>query len=640
MAAKTIAPYGSWASPISADLIASKSIGLSNLSVETDCAYWTELRPSEQGRTVLVRYDAVTERIEDLTPAPFDVGCRINEYGGGGYAVYRGRVVFSDRKTGAVHLIQPDGAIRAVTTAPGLRFGDFIFDAKAERVLCVREDHRAGPQVEAVTTLVSLPLETADHALNTGTVIASGHDFYSSPRLSPDGTTLAWLTWDHPDMPWDATQLWLASIEGDRLAEAACIAGGPTESVAEPSWSPSGMLHFVSDRTDWWNLYRWQDGTAVPILPLAAEFTQPHWVLGRRSYMFLSETALSCLFVEAGDLKLGVIRDGTLERVGAGASSPLLPLGREFIHLAVPPDAPPAIMVGMEKIIRRSTDLALDPGGISPGQPIRFPTRSGGEAYAIWYAPKNAGFEAPEGERPPLLVVSHGGPTAMASNGFALATQFWTSRGFGVLAVNYGGSTGFGRRYRERLYGAWGVVDVEDYVDGARYLIAQGLADPNRVAIRGNSAGGYTTLAALTMTDFFKAGASLYGVADLIALATDTHKFESRYLDRLIGTLPEQEALYRQRSPLEHLDGLACPVIFFQGADDKVVPPNQAQLMVDALDRRKLPVAHYEFAGEAHGFRKAETIRRSAELELSFYGQVFGFEPSGDIERADIRNPP
>lgn len=636
MAEKTIAPFGTWGSPISAELIASNSIGLSNLSVDGDCAYWTELRPSEQGRTVLVRRSP-DGAISDLTPPPFDVGCRINEYGGGGYGVAGGVVIFSDRKTGAVHLIGSNGTLRPISTAPGLRFGDFSFDPAAARVICVREDHRGGAEIEAATTLVSLALDAVDPAINLGTIIADGHDFFAAPRLSPDGARLAWLSWDHPDMPWDATTLWIAPVEGEKLGFAERIAGGPGESVAEPSWSPGGDLHFVSDRTDWWNLYRVQGGAIEPLLPMEAEFTQPAWVLGRRSYLFLGEHKLSCLYVQLGELCLGTVEDGVLTELGRGATSPLLPLGQSFILSAAPPGEPPSIKLD-GAVIRRSTDLALDRAGISEGRGISFPTRSGGPGYAIWYPPENAAFQAPAGEQPPLLVVSHGGPTAMASNGFSLAIQFWTSRGFGVVAVNYGGSTGFGRHYRERLYGTWGIVDIEDCVDAAQYLAAQGLADPNRIAIRGNSAGGYTTLAALTMTNFFKAGASYYGVADLVALAEDTHKFESRYLDRLIGRLPEEAERYRERSPLIHLDGLACPVIFFQGADDKVVPPNQAQMMVDALDRRKLPVAHYEFAGEAHGFRKAETIKRTAELELSFYAQVFGFSAAGTIETAAIRN--
>jgi dipeptidyl aminopeptidase/acylaminoacyl peptidase len=641
---KTAAPYGAWVSALSAEQIAGGAITLSNLSTDGRDAFWLELRPAEQGRTVLVRRRS-TGVVEDVTPPPFDVGSRVNEYGGGAYLAADGRIIFSDRRSLAVHMINADGSIHTIASIPGLRFADFALDPAAPRLVCVREDHRS--EGSPVTTLVSLLLSGIDPADNAGTIIQQGHDFYSAPRFSPDGTALCWLAWDHPNMPWDGTILEVASVGGDGLlGTAQVIAGGNGEAVSEPVWSPSGVLHFVSDPTGWWNLYRLNKQpvpTVEPVLEMSAEFSQPLWVLGRKSYVFLDETTLSCLFVEQGQTYLGRISDGKLTVLGIGAASPLLPLGEDFIYHAVSKTAPQAITIqaadGTSSVVRQSSEIALAADDISVAQPIEFTTDDGGIGYASWYEPSNARFEAPIGEHPPLIVISHGGPTSMASTGLSLVIQFWTSRGFGVVDVNYGGSTGFGRAYRERLEGQWGVVDVADCIAAARHLVERGLADGDRVMIRGNSAGGYTTLAALTMSDFFKAGASYYGVADLLALATDTHKFESRYLDRLIAPLPDGMALYQARAPINHAGALGCPVIFFQGLDDKVVPPNQAQLMVSALRARNLPVAHYEFAGEGHGFRQQETLRRVLELELSFYGQVFGFTPAGSIEAAEITGP-
>ncbi len=636
-AQKAEKPYGAWVSALSAEQIASGAITLSNLSTDGSNAFWLELRPSEQGRTVLVRRrsDGV---VEDLTPPPFDVGSRVNEYGGGAYLASGGQIIFSDRRSSAVHLIEQDGSIRALAAVAGLRFADFTLDPAAPRLVCVREDHRGDGQ--AVTTLVSLLLSGFDPAENAGTIIQQGHDFYGAPRFSPDGSALCWLTWDHPNMPWDGTALYLAPVGSDgQLGKAEVIAGGNSEAVSEPVWSPSGILHFVSDPTGWWNLYRWNN-QIEPVLAMSAEFSQPLWILGRRSYVFLDETTMTCLFVEQGQTYLGRISQGKLTVLGAGAASPLLPLGEDTIHHAVPKATPQAIVLtakdGTSSLVRQSTEIKLASDDISVAQPIEYATEDGGIGYASWYAPTNHAFTAPLGELPPLIVISHGGPTSMASTGLSLVIQFWTSRGFGVVDVNYGGSTGFGRAYRERLEGQWGVVDVADCIAAANHLITRGLADGDRVMIRGSSAGGYTTLAALTMSDFFKAGASYYGVADLLALAVDTHKFESRYLDRLVAPLPDGLALYQSRAPISHVDALACPVIFFQGLDDKVVPPNQARLMVSALKTRNLPVAHYEFAGEGHGFRQQETLRRVLELELSFYGQVFGFTPAGSVETAEI----
>ncbi|MGB6325274.1 MAG: prolyl oligopeptidase family serine peptidase, partial [Methylocella sp.] len=403
---------------------------------------------------------------------------------------------------------------------------------------------------------------------------------------------------------------------------------------------------FCSDRTGWWNLYALRGTAAESVAPVEAEIGGPHWVFRQRYYDFLPDGRIVAAIVRDGIRTAVLIADGKIAPLGIGQVHDCpRPLGDGLAYIATPPAAPPSICLSLKVgdgapfVIRRAAPTVLPEETISLGEPIDFATR-GGTGHAFWYPPKNRDYKGPTGELPPLVVLSHGGPTSMTTNSFSLNIQWWTSRGFGVVDVNYGGSTGYGRAYRERLHGQWGVVDVEDCAAAATHLVERGLADAARLVIRGGSAGGFTTLAALTSLNLFKAGASFYGVGDLMLLAKDTHKFESRYLDRLIGPLPQAQALYRERSPVNHVDRLACPVIFFQGEDDKTVPPNQAETMVAALTARDLPVAYYCFAGEGHGFRKAETLRRALELELDFYGRVFGFTAPGLHERVVIANMP
>jgi dipeptidyl aminopeptidase/acylaminoacyl peptidase len=639
---KTIAPYGAWVSPVTVELMTEAAIGLSALSVDGENLYWLEARPSEKGRTVLCRRRA-DGKIEDVTPPPINVGSRVHEYGGGAYRVQAGIIIFSERTDGSIWLIEGDGALRRIATPEGCRYADFEFDLLRRQALAVREDYRGRSPTDPRAAIVALPLDPGE----AETVLFEGPDFLSSPRLSPSSDKLAFIAWDHPNMPWDGTRLYVADVTRDgTLHSAQRVAGKIPEAIVQPNWSADGTLYFCSDRTGWWNLYALRTGGVESLAPVEAEIGGPHWVFRQRFFDFLPDGKIIAAIVRGGVRSAVTIADGRSAPLGIGQVQECpCPLGGGIAYIATPPASPPAVSV-LPKLddsaptkIRAAAPAVIPQESTSPGAPIDFSTR-GGNGHAFWYPPKNRNYESPPGELPPLIVLSHGGPTSMASNGFSLGIQFWTSRGFGVVDVNYGGSTGYGRSYRERLHGQWGVVDVEDCAAAAHSLVERGLADGNRLIIRGGSAGGFTTLTALTSFNLFKAGASYYGVGDLMLLVRDTHKFESRYLDKLIGPLPEAEALYRERSPINHLDRLSCPVIFFQGEDDKTVPPNQAETIVEAMKARGLPVAYYSFAGEGHGFRKAETLRRALELELDFYGRVFSFNPPGLHERVVIANMP
>jgi len=637
---KQTAPYGTWVSPVTATLMTEAAIGLSNLAADQGDLYWLESRPSEAGRQALCRR-AADGSVKDVTPAPISVGSRVHEYGGGSYGVKDGFIVYSERKDGSVHLIE-DGKPRVLNTSDGCRYADFEFDLPRRRVFAIREDHRERPPTDPQASIVSLHLDDGSEV-----VLIDGPDFLSSPRLSPDGTRLAWISWNHPDMPWDATALHLADLATHGGIEKVTTLTPETarQSIVQPRWSQDNILHFSSDKTGWWNLYALKGETIEPVAPIEAEIGGPHWVFGQRSYGFLNDGRIIAAVVQNGIRTVVIIDKGAVTPLYMGQvhEAPLA-LGEGLAFIATQPTQPAFVAVtdridGDAKVetIRQGSPPVLPEASISIGEPISFPTRDT-LGYAFWYAPVNEIYAEPQGTLPPLVVLSHGGPTSMTTNGFTLAIQWWTTRGFGVVDVNYGGSTGYGRPYREALNGTWGIVDVEDCRAAAQALVERGLVDKDRIVIRGGSAGGFTTLAALTATDFFKAGASLYGVADLKLLASDTHKFESRYLDGLIGPLPAADKLYDERSPINHIDRLSCPLIFFQGVEDKTVPPNQAETMVEAIAAKRLPVAYYLFEGEGHGFRKAETIRRVLDLELGFYGRVFGFEPPGLEERVMIRN--
>lgn len=643
MSEPQVAPYGSWRSPITSQMVASESVGLTQLVVDGGNVYWIEMRPSEGGRYVIVCLSP-DGRLQDVTPSLFNARTRVNEYGGGSYLVAEGVVYFSNFTDQRLYRQRPDAVPQPITPKGPWRYADGVYDAHRRRIICVCEDH-SQPGQEAVNSLVSVALE----GVHPPRGLVAGNDFYAAPRLSPDGQRLAWLTWNHPNMPWDGTELWVGEIDSDgSIVRHQLVAGGSEVSIFQPEWSPEGRLYFVSDVNGWWNLYRWEGGKIEPVLEMEAEFGRPQWIFGLSTYGFLLEESLLCTYTQNGFWHLARIQTSTgeLEKI-ASPYTQISELRVVFPDLAViiagsPSEA--ASVVGFQpasrnfSLIRRSTEVAIDEEFLSSPEPLEFPTENDLVAHAFFYRPKNRDFTAPPDELPPLLVVSHGGPTSATRTHLNLAIQYWTSRGFGVVDVNYGGSTGYGRAYRQRLNGQWGVVDVEDCLNAARTLVARGEADGNRLAIRGGSAGGYTTLCALTFHDVFRAGASYYGVSDLEALTKETHKFESRYLDQLIGPYPEKADLYRQRSPIHFTERLRCPAIFFQGLEDKVVPPNQTERMVEALRQKGVPVAYVPFEGEQHGFRRAENIRRSLEAELYFYSRVFGFELAESIEPVSIEN--
>ena len=645
MSGPHVAPYGAWKSPITADLVAAASVGLGGISVDGDAVWWIEKRPAEQGRCVLVRCNAAGQ-IADVTPAPFNVRTRVHEYGGGEYLADGGLVFFVHFADQRVYRLDPASGEppQAITPELPLRYADFEMDRLRNRLICIREDH-SGPPHEPANTVVSLD-PAGDPA--GGQVLVSGNDFYASPRLSPDGTRLAWLTWHHPNMPWDGAELWVGELDGTgKMGRAELIAGGPTESIFQPEWSPDGVLHFVSDRTGWWNLYRWRDGSAEPLALMEAEFGLPQWVFGMSTYAFESEERIVCTFRRAEGWQLALLDTArrtlaTVETPYTGIDNVRAARGKAFFLGSSPLEPASVIALDLETrqvvTLRRSSDVAVDAGYLSIPRIVEFPTTGGLTAFGNFYPPHNCEYTAPQGEAPPLLVFSHGGPTGNSGTGLRMAIQYWTSRGIAVLDVNYGGSTGYGRAYRERLNDRWGVVDVDDCANGAARLAGLGEVDPARLAIRGGSAGGYTTLCALTFREVFKAGASHYGVGDLEALARDTHKFESRYLDHIVGPYPARRDLYIERSPIHHTERLACPVIFFQGLEDPIVPPNQAETMFAAVRAKGLPTAYVAFEGEGHGFRRAENIVRALEAELYFYSRVFGFELAEPVEPVQIEN--
>ncbi|MBE9167430.1 S9 family peptidase [Pleurocapsales cyanobacterium LEGE 06147] len=638
-----VAPFGSWRSPITSDLIVSKTIGLGGVAVDGDDIYWLEGRPVEKGRNVLVRRTQ-DGKVSDVTPTPFNVRTRVHEYGGGALAIADGIVYFSNYADSRIYQQTLGKEPQPLTAESQRRYTDFILDRQRNRLICVCEDYTKANQYPE-NSLIAIDLATGKIE-----VLVSGSDFYSSPRLSSDGKKLAWLSWNIPNMPWDSTYLWLAKVNADgSLQEAKCLAGGEAESICEPKWSPDSRLYFSSDRTDWWNLYRCnEEGTIEPLHQMEAEFAYPHWVFGLSTYAFVSDSEIICTYSQNGSWHLGTIDTQTkqfraIETPYTDISSVQATKAGQAVFIAGAPIEPTAVVkfalkTDKREILKRAGELEIDPRYLSVPEAIAFPTENGLTAYGWYYPPKNKDFMAPEGELPPLIVKSHGGPTAAASVSLSLRIQYWTSRGFSYLDVNYGGSIGYGRQYRQRLEKNWGIVDVDDCVNGAKYLVEQGKVDGDRLIITGSSAGGYTTLAALTFRDTFKAGASYYGISDLEILAKETHKFESRYFDSLIGRYPEEKALYEVRSPIHFSDRLSCPVIFFQGLEDKVVPPNQAEMMFAAIKEKGLPVAYVTFEDEGHGFRQAENIKKALDSELYFYSRIFGFTPADDIKPIEIFN--
>lgn len=645
-------PYGEWPSPISAEDVVAAAASPGDVRPVGDAVFWNESRPAEGGRIQIVRWRADGPTV-DLLPDGWSARTRVHEYGGGAWLATAEWLYFSswDDQRAYRLALGPDGADgdpEPIAPEPderhAFRYADFDPTADGRYLVCVRERHDGA---EVHNEIVSLPADGSAPP----TVLVSGPDFVAAPRVSPDGASVAWLSWDHPDMPWDSTRLHVARLADDAsvVSDERVVAGGPGESVIQPRWRADGVLHFLSDRTDWWNVHALDGDGITTVTNVAMDVGTPAWVFAMSRYAFLSDGRVVFAATDGGldrlylanstgaptpldlpytEIASVVAHDRSVLFVGAGFESEAV-----VVALPVGDDGP-----GTARVIRPSRPLSVGPEWFSPGRPVSFPSGADGArtAHALYYPPTNPDVDAPDDQAPPLLVLIHGGPTAMARARLDLAKQFWTTRGFAVVDVNYGGSTGFGRPYRDLLDGQWGIVDVEDCVAAATHLADQGLADPGRLCIRGGSAGGFTVLAAMVETNAFAAGASSYGVADLTALAEETHKFESRYLDGLVGPYPEAKDVYDARSPIRHVERLDRPLIVFQGLEDEIVPPNQSEMIVDALRAKGVPVAYLAFEGEQHGFRRSETVIEVLGSELAFYGRVLGFSPAGDLPEVQI----
>lgn len=661
---KSTTPYGSWRSPISIDFAAGGFNRPGQIAVSDGVIYWSESRPKEGGRIAVMRLTGNHRRpAEEATPPEFNCRTRVHEYGGGAYLADGTRLYASNFVDQRLYRCEPGADPVPITPEPeqpaGLRYADGRLTPDGKRILCVRETHDADGTV--TNELVSIDLDggepgaAPEHGVQPGAQadvrpIATGRDFYAFPRLDPDGRQLAWIEWDHPAMPWDGTELWVAELnDAGELEQPRRLAGGPEESIFQPEWSPDGVLHFVSDRSGWWNLYRWTGDTAQPLAPRSAEFGSPMWIFGLSRYCFVPDGRLLCIYSEQLIDKLGLVSAAGLEPLETEFTA-FRPVSLHFdaatnraVFVASNAERPSSVYA-LELDSGELTALSVPPAHmphpdyVSRGEPITFPTSGGQSAHAIYYRPANREHQGPADRLPPLLVVSHGGPTSNTNLEFGKELLIFTSRGFAVVDVNYRGSTGYGRQYRQLLNGQWGVADVEDCIAAARHLVEKDEVDPKMLVIRGGSAGGYTTLCALVFHDFFTAGASYYGVADIEALANLTHKFEARYLDSMIGPYPEQAELYRKRSPVHFVDQLSCPVVILQGGEDQVVPQAQAERMVEALEAKGLPYAYLLFPDEAHGFRKSENVRRALEAELYFYSRLFGFELADPVTPITVHN--
>jgi dipeptidyl aminopeptidase/acylaminoacyl peptidase len=636
IAASTVAPYGSWASPLSAEALAAGGINFGDLRSANGRLYWTENVPARGGAIALFSY--TDGAVAPVTPENANVRTRVHEYGGAPFIVDGDRVYYSQYSDQRLYTLKEGGKPEPVTPDK-YRYADCVALPAALKssaaLICVREDHTDRAHVR--NTLVRLPIPIA----GAGDVLFEGTDFVSYPRLSPDGKRLAFMTWNHPNMPWDGSELHVAELTAQGLENAKVIAGGATESVQEPQWDRDGTLYFISDRTGFWNLYAQRADGAHPVWARAAEFATPLWQFGQSNYVLLGDGRAVVNFRERGtsrlavlDLKSGTHRELELPYVDF---SHLVKVDSQHIAAVAGASKSPlsivTIDVGSAKVVtlRSAGQSPLTADSVSVAVPIDFPSAHGRTSHAFYYAPANPKYQGTPGTLPPLIAFVHGGPTSLSSPSLRSGVQYWTSRGFAVVDVNYGGSSGYGRAYRQELNGQWGVVDVEDTIAAVHFLTDTQRADPKRTAISGGSAGGYTVLVALSTSDVFKAGADHFGVSDMTALARDTHKFESRYLDSLIGPLPAAQAIYDSRSPLNHLDGFKVPVLVLQGAEDPVVPPNQSQRIVEALRARHVPVAYVLYPGEGHGFRNPKNIINSVQAELSFYGQVFGFKPADQL---------
>ena len=644
-----VAPYGTWKSPVSLEMVAHGTIILLRIALDGPDTYWAEVRPADDGRTVIVKRTPGGE-VRDITPPDFDSVSMVNEYGARSFTVADGVVYFSNNDDQRVYRQRPGELPVAITPVGDFRYGSKVVDRRRGRIICIREDHTGSDEDHPLTEIVALDIEGLDEPR----ILLTDNDFHSSPCLSSDGKHLAWLNWDHPNMPWDGTELWTAPFTEDGgLREGTLVAGGVDEAVTQPEWSPAGELFFISDRSNWANLYRWRNEEVEPVLEMEAEFTRSNWWVGMCSYGFDSSSSLVCSYALDGSWHLARINldeesgGNRLERI----VTPYWEMGHGDLQVdedrvvlaAGSPDHPISLLEvtladGQLRVLQVESEDELPAGYLSVPESIEFLTTSEQTSHAFFYAPANQDYLAPKGERPPLLVTCHGGPHSAASAELNLTVQYWTSRGIAVLDVNYGGSTGFGREFRERLIGEWGLVDVDDCVSAAQHVVERGDADGERTAISGGSAGGFTALAALTFRDVFKAGASYFGVSDLEALLSDIHKFDAYSLVGLVGPYPLYRRRYVERSPINFSQNATCPVIFFQGLEDTIVPAVQSEVMYDTLRENGVPTAYLAFEGEHHGFRMADTIMQCLSAEFYFYSRIFGFEPADDLERIPIEN--
>jgi dipeptidyl aminopeptidase/acylaminoacyl peptidase len=650
-ASKIISPYGTWVSPISASFVAQSGMGHSAMPreviVDGHDIYWVVGRPQEGGRYVILRH-ADDKKCECITPPDFNVRTRVHEYGGGSYFVAEGVIYFCNYTDQRLYRQQKGKSPLPITPEPekpaGLRYAAMRISPDKQWLVCVRERHVSEEHVE--NELCILPPDGSVKPI----ILASGHDFYGSPRFSPDGKKLAFLTWDHPNMPWDGTELWVGDFRDGKLEDIHKVAGGMNESIFQPEWNHHGVLHFISDANGWWNLYAFDEGEIISLHKREADFGVPQWLQEYSTYTFLPDGRIVCFYLDMGKSCIGILNPqvGEFEEFSTPFSAFELPtiqsdaLGQVWFLAGTYSSEPGLAVLSPETgechTVHISMEHEIDPGFISVPDHIAFPSEGGRTAYAYFYPPVNGSFEALADEKPPLIVFSHGGPTSAARSHFQAEIQFWTSRGFAIADVNYGGSTGYGRAYRDQLKGEWGIVDVEDCVNAALSLAKGGKVDGERLLISGGSAGGYVTLCALTFHNVFAAGASYYGVADPAILTQHTHKFEERYLDSLIGPYPEKKDLYRDRSPMHHTDRLSSPVILFQGLEDKVVHPEQSEILAAALREKGLPYVYLTFEGEQHGFRRAETIENCLDAELYFYSKILGFELPEGFTPVEIHN--
>ncbi|MBY0358124.1 MAG: S9 family peptidase [Candidatus Obscuribacterales bacterium] len=634
--------YGAWDSPISSDLVASANIRLSHCTmVDGDC-FWLESRPAEKGRCVVVCRDRQGKTF-DVNPAPFSVRSNVHEYGGGEFAIVDGCLYFNNLADQRIYRQPLGGKPEAISEFCSSHFADFCVDKNRNRLIVVREDYSYG-EGEPINSLDCIKLD-GQGGVET---LLTGSDFFSSPKVSPDGRLLAWLTWNHPHMPWDETKLWIGNLGNDgSLSNVQQVAGGSDESIYQPEWGSDGTLYYVSDKNGFWNLYSWFYGENQILIEMEAEFAVPHWIFAQNTYSIDAGKRIICAFNRKGEWKLGEIdletkKFSQIETAYSDITFVKVENNFVIFRAGSPTEFSQIVRLNLQtkeiEVLRLSNDISMDKSYFSIAESIEFENKHKQKVYAFYYPPKNPDFIAPTESQPPLIVFSHGGPTAACSNTLELEIQYWTSRGFAAVDVNYGGSTGYGKAYQKRLHGQWGIVDVDDCIAAADYLCQANKADHNRLIICGGSAGGFTTLCALTFRDKFKAGASYYGISDLEGLTEETHKFEAHYNDRMIGPYPEQKQIYKERSPINYPEKINCPVIFFQGLKDKVVPPSQSETLVQALRQKKLPVAYLTFPDEGHGFRQAETIKQCLEAELYFYCQIFKIKRHDLAEVVTIEN--